>query len=193
MSDTTNSEFDDKLMEMAAAIPVEVTPSRDLWPGIEQAISQPDRPEKPIWNTVWAQAAAVVLLIGGSSGITYMSVKEDPNSQSQNVVTVDRLFEPVSGDFGARFTLGNTYLDARDQLEVNLEQKLKALDPETRDDVIKNLNTIRLAIKDINESLAQEPDSLLLKELLLSTYHEEMALMMRVDGIANSAMRRNDI
>ena len=194
MSDETDKVFDDKLMAMAAAMPAEVSPGRDLWPGIEQAIEQATTaPSHTAWNTVWAQAAAVVLLIAGSSGITYLSVKDDGNSTFPTVVDVDQLFEPVSGEFGTRFTLGNTYLDARDQLEVGLEQKLDALDPTTRLDVVKNLNTIRLAIKDINSSLAQEPDSLLLQELLLSTYHEEMSLMMRVDGIANSVMRREDI
>ena len=190
MNDETDKVFDDKLMAMAAAMPTEVAPGRDLWPGIEQAITAPSR---TAWNSVWAQAAAVVLLIAGSSGITYLSVKDDGSSAIPTVVDVDQLFEPVSGEFGTRFTLGNSYLDARDQLEVGLEKKLGTLDPTTRADVVKNLNTIRLAIKDINASLAQEPDSLLLQELLLSTYHEEMALMMRVDGIANSVMRRDDI
>jgi hypothetical protein len=34
---------------------------------------------------------------------------------------------------------------------------------------------------------------MLLQELLLSAYHGEISLMKKVDGIANSAMRRNDI
>ena len=59
--------------------------------------------------------------------------------------------------------------------------------------VISNLNTIRKAIQELNDALAEEPDNVLLQDLLLSTYHEEMALMRRVDGIANSAMRRDDI
>lgn len=194
-------EFDDnrndeQLMALAAKLPKEVAPARDLWPGIEQAISTPVRPQRSAWNTVWAQAAAVVLLVGGSSGITYLAVKDDGISDIPDPMSSDAIFgelEPVSGDFGGTYTLGNDYIDARNQLEGTLEAKLDTLAPEARETVIKNLNTIRLAIKDINQSLAKEPDNVLLQELLLSTYHEEMALMRTVDGIANSVMRRDDI
>ena len=106
---------------------------------------------------------------------------------------MNNIFETVSGDFGATYSLGNEYLDARTQLEGNLETKLDALAPDARDEVIKNLNTIRRAINDINQALAEQPDNVLLQKLLLSTYHEEMNLMIKVDGIANSAMRRDDI
>ena len=108
-------------------------------------------------------------------------------------MTTDNLFETVSGDFGTDYTLGNKYLDARELLEVGLEDKLDTLLPETRVSVVENLNTIRLAINEINAALADEPDNSLLQELLLSNYHEEMSLMIRVGGIANSAMRRDDM
>lgn len=184
------------LMSLAAALPEEVAPERDLWPGIEQAISQPARPRRSAWNSVWAQAAAVVVLVGGSSGITYLAVKDDGFRDIPSATGAADVFgdlEPVSGAFGGRYTLGNDYLDARTQLEGSLKQKIGMLTPEARAAVVENLQTIRLAIKDLNNALAKEPDNVLLQELLLSTYHEEMALMRRVDGIANSAMRRDDI
>jgi hypothetical protein len=84
-------------------------------------------------------------------------------------------------------------MDARSQLESNFEGKLNALSPDARSDVVQNLNTIRLAIRDINQALAAEPDNTLLQELLLSSYHDEMSLMKKIDGIANSAIRRDDI
>ena len=46
---------------------------------------------------------------------------------------------------------------------------------------------------DINEALAQEPDSVLLQELLLDTYREELELLITVDSVASAAMRRGDI
>ena len=109
------------------------------------------------------------------------------------IIYTDNLFESVSGDFGQQYTLGNEYLDARSQLEDNIEEKLNSLSPEARGDVVKSLKTIRVAISDINQALAAEPDSMLLQELLLSSYHDELSLMKKVDGIANSAMRRDDI
>ena len=195
MNNDDDRKADDELMAMAASLPAGVTPGRDLWPGIEQAILQPSQPAKPAraWNTVWAQAAAVVLLIAGSSGITWLAVKGDADYRGPQVISSDNLFEPMSGEFGRQFTLGNDYLEARNRLEGGLEGKLESLSPEAREVVVKNLNTIRVAIKDINNSLAEEPGNTLLQELLLSTYHEEMSLMIKVDGIANTAMRREDI
>lgn len=197
MNDRDDSIKDKELMALAARLPTEVSPERDLWPGISRGITeadqQPAKPDATIWNSVWAQAAAVVLLVAGSSGITFFAVKDDTRSGGPDVILADNVFETVSGDFGRQYTLGNDYLEARDELEGSFEEKLSALSPESQAEVVKNLNTIRVAIREINTALVKEPNSLLLQELLLSTYHEEMSLMRRVDGIANSAMRRNDI
>ena len=193
MNNGNDRKPDDKLMAMAASLPKDMAPERDLWPGIEQAIARPAIPAGGVWNTVWAQAAAIILLVAGSSGITYFAVKGDGAYRGPQIISSDNLFESVSGDFGQQYTLGNDYLEARDELEGGLEEKLESLSRDAREDVIKNLNTIRIAIQDINESLAKEPGNMLLQELLLSTYHEEMSLMIKVDGIANTAMRREDI
>ena len=196
MSTEVDDKFDDKLMALAAELPKELSPERDLWPEIRQSIEPATRGSRSTWQGVWAQAAAVVLLIGGSSGLTYLAVKDDGIADVPSAMTEAQIFgelEPVSGDFGATYTLGNEYIDARGQLEGSLEQKLDSLTPEARAEVIRNLNTIRLAIKEMNTSLAAQPDNVLLQELLLSAYHEEINLMKKVDGIANSAMRRDDI
>jgi hypothetical protein len=192
MNSNDDSTFDDELNRLAAKLPTEVSPDRDLWPEIEQAITTPAKHHGTSWNTPWAQAAAVVLLVAGSSGITYVAVRDD-GPQSPVVIDSTNVFETVSGDFGRKYTLGNEYLDAHGELQNELDEKLEFLSPESRDEVIKNLNTIRAAIKDINQALAAEPDNILLQELLLSAYHGEISLMKKVDGIANSAMRRNDI
>ncbi len=191
MNNSDETKFDEELTRLAATLPTEVSPDRDLWPAIEQALSPAER-ASTVWNTPWAQAAAVVLLVAGSSGITYVAVRDDAPVSSV-VIDSTNIFETVSGDFGRKYTLGNEYLDAHSELQNELEEKLQFLSPEARDDVIKNLDTIRAAIKDINQALIAEPDNVLLQELLLSAYHGEISLMKKVDGIANSAMRRNDI
>ncbi len=186
----TEEKLELEIEALAGRLPRAVAPQRDLWPGIEDAINTPAR---PLWNTVWAQAAAVLLLVAGSSGVTWYVATQDDGYETQVVIDMDNRFATVSGAFGGHFTLGNDYLEARDALEESLQQKLAVLDTESREDVVRNLNAIRVAIQEINSALASEPDNALLRELLLSTYHEEMALMQRVDGLANTAMRRNDI
>jgi len=193
MNESDNKNFDDELMATAAKLATDVTPDRDLWPGIEQTISQPAKPARTVWNNVWAQAAAVLLLVGGSSGVTYLAVTEDANPSSPVAGGPTLVFEPVSGSFGSMYNLGPDYQDARRSLEAKVDQELSRLTAEEREAVQKNIEVIRSAIRDINRALAEEPDNALLQKLLLSAYREELDLMMRVDGITSAAMRRGDI
>jgi hypothetical protein len=193
MNGNDDNTFDDELMARAAKLATEVKPDRDLWPGIEQAIGEPVRSTPSVWNSVWAQAAAVVLLVGGSSGITYMAVNDGGDPTVPVVGTQTLVFEPVSGSFGSQYNLGPGYQDARRVLVAKVDDELDNMAPETRADVVTSLETIRQAINDLNKALAEEPDNVLLQELLLDTYRYELSLMNKVDGITRSAMRRGDI
>ena len=193
MNMESDSKFDDELMAEASKLATNVTPERDLWPGIEQAISQPARPARTVWNSVWAQAAAVLLLIGGSSGMTYLAMKDDAAAVSPVSVGQTLVFEPVTASFGSMYNLGPDYQDARRSLAVKIDDELSRLTPEERAEVEKNIEVIRTAIEDINKALAAEPDNELLQKLLLNTYREELELMMRGDSITSAALRRGDI
>ena len=194
MNDKTESTFDDKLMAAASSLATGVKPERDLWPEIEQAIARPAAPRRTVWNTVWAQAAAVLLLVGGSSGLTYYAMSGDDNVVvAQGSVGESLIFQQVSGNFGGDYHLGPDYQDARRDLQTRLAEEMVNLSPETQLAVETNLTTIRQAIVEINKALAEEPENVLLQNLLISTYKEELALMQRVDSIANTAMYRGDI
>jgi hypothetical protein len=193
MNEKDEKAYEDELMARAAALPRGVAPERDLWPGIEQAVTAPVVPADNGWNTVWAKAAAIVLLVAGSSGITYLMVNEPDSVTSPVREAPEMVFETVSGSFGPRYNLGPDYLDARRDLAGSLEQKLDALPEETRQAVTTNLATIRQAIDDINKALVDEPDNVLLHELLLDSYRDELDLMIKVDGVTSAAMRRGDI
>ena len=192
MNDTDDNNFDD-LMTAAADLATEVKPGRDLWPGIEQAITKPVRPARTMWNTVWAQAAAVLLLVGGSSGLTYLALTDNGDVMTPVAGAPTLVFESASGSFGSQYNLGPDYLDAQRALAGRLDDELAHLTPEVRDAVETNIAAIRTAIAEINVALAEDPDNVLLQELLLSTYREELTLMKQVNGIGLSAMRRGDI
>jgi len=186
----------DALMAAAAALPKEIRPGRDLWPGIEQKLrNTPQRGwnSRGRFNGLFTQAAAILLIIGASSGLTYLAVKDDGKQVSPVVTDVTRIFEPVSGSFGSRYNLGPDFQDARDSLAARLEIEMRKLSPESRAEVQENLDAIHAAIVEINKALADEPENVLLQSLLLRTYHDELALMQKVGGIKNSAMRRTDI
>lgn len=181
-----NDERDDKLIAAARHLSTEISPERDLWPGIEEAIA---RPQRSRWTPVLAQAAAVVLLIGASSSLTYLAVKDQ--RQIIEVVPTNLVFEQAS--FGGRYALGVEYQEAHGDLAAQLDQELARLSPEVREEVQLNLSMMRGAIAQINSALEEEPDNALLQDLLLKTYREELALMQRVGGLTQHVMSRRDM
>ena len=193
MNEYSDKNFDDELMAAAAELATEVRPERDLWPAIEQTISQPAIPARTVWNNVWAQAAAVLLLVGGSSGVTYLAMTGGAETVSPVAEGPTLIFESASASFGSMYHLGPDYQDARRSLAVKVKEEMNRLSAEERADVQKNIDFIRTAIEDINEALAAEPDNELLQKLLLDTYRDELNLMIRVDEITSAAMRRGDI
>ena len=183
-------DHDDKLMAMASGLSSEIAPERDLWPDIAAAISTPRRSR---WTPVLAQAAAVILLVGGSSGLTYLAVMDQHPGEvvTTQVVMSNMLFEETS--FGGNYTLGAGFQDARGNLASKLDQELTRLSPESREEVERNMQVIRDAINEINGALASEPENVLLQELLLSAYREELDMMRKIGGLASDVMMRNDI
>jgi hypothetical protein len=186
-----NNQRDDKLLEMASRLSTEIAPERNLWPGIAEQISP--APQRSRWTPMFAQAAAVVLLVAGSSGVTYMVVTDKYENETPvtQVVVPNMLFEETS--FGGKYSLGSGFQDARGNLASKLDQELARLSPESRADVEQNMQVIRDAIDEINVALEAEPENILLQELLLRAYRDELKMMRKVGGLTNTVMMRNDI
>ena len=186
------NETDDKLAMAARGLATEITPERDLWPGIEEAINAPKRSH---WTPMLAQAAAVVLLVGASSMITYVVVKyDDANTPPQTIVQVapsNLVFEQAA--FGPDHTLESLYGRAGGNVQSNLERELKNLSPEARQDINRNLAVIRQAIDEISAALEKEPNNVFLQELLVEAYGNELAVMNRVGNMTQRVMARKDI
>ena len=181
-----DSDRNDELIAAASKLSTEVSPARDLWPGVAEVINAPQR---SYWTPRFAQAAAVLLLVGASSGLTWLATKDQVR-----IIEVPQpglVFEQAS--FGGRYALGVEYQEAHRDLAAQLDEELERLSPQAREEVRLNLAMIRGAIGQINEALAKEPDNALLQELLLQTYREELALMQRVGGLTQYVMSRRDI
>ena len=178
--------FDDKLLQAAARLDRKISPQRDLWPGIAQAIHTPQR---AWWQPMLAQAAAVVLLVGASSAITYVAVKQ-PQPQVAQIAPA-LVFERAS--FGSDHDLGDEFIDARNALVAGMNVELDKLVPTSRAEVEANIELIQEAIYEINHALEQDPNNTLLQQQLLSAYREELTLLRRVSGLTRDIMMRNDI
>ncbi len=82
---STNSE--QRLQDALNALPREVMPQRDLWPGIAHALLIPERAPTPPWYNHVALAASVMLVVALS---LYFSPQETaqqmPNSELEQVL-----------------------------------------------------------------------------------------------------------
>jgi hypothetical protein len=185
------SEQDDKMTMAASQLATEIAPSRDLWPGIAEAIKAPQQPRQTPW---FAQAAAVFLLVGASSMVTYSVLKYDEANTPQPVVQLiptNLTFERAA--FGGEHTLESVYGRAAGGVESSLDRELENLSPEAREDVKRNLAVIQQAITDISQALEEEPNSAFLQDLLVEAYRKELALMNRVGNMTQRVMARKDI
>ncbi len=182
-----NETDDDKLDMAASRLATDISPERDLWPGIEEAIN---RPKRSRWTPMLAQAAGIVLIVGVSSLLTYVAVKYDEPAVVQ-VAPANLVFERAA--FGADHTLASVYSRASGDVEARLERELAKLSPEARKDVELSLAVIREAIDDIGQALEQEPNSAFLQRLLVEAYSNELELMNRVGQMTQRVMARKDI
>ena len=184
------NETQDKLSRDAARLATNIAPQRDLWPDIEAAINAADAPQVRGFMPYLAQAAAILPLVGASSGITYLAMKPgtDISPGAKNgALTV----EPAS--WGGGYEMSNDYTLARESLKAQLAVELERLSPEARADVVHNLKVIRNAIAEINAALQREPENVFLQDLLLDSYREELTVMRKINGLTQSVMARNDI
>jgi hypothetical protein len=179
-------EQDDKLMRAARQLNQIAHPREDLWPGIAAAI---ERPVVRRRIPMLAQAAAVVLLVGASSAVTYLAVQDQQTPIV--VVHAENVFERLA--FTSRYTLGADFVAARNELVAELGGELEKLPLESRATIEANLELLHEAIVATNDALEDEPENTILQGRLLRAYHDELALLQRVSRLSRNVMMRNDI
>jgi hypothetical protein len=199
MSERKRDPLDDALASVAR----EVRPERDLWPAIRAEIDAApiarDIHRSSGWRTQsrWLQMAAGVLLIIGTSVITYLVTRQSMQEQvaraPAEVVSAPVVnATPASFGFGQE-TLGADYVKARAGLDTAFKERLAALPPSDRAKVERNLADLRRAADEISTTLAQHPSDPLLQELLMSTYQRELQLLADVSELPATTPVRTDL
>lgn len=178
----------------AARLPLDITPQRDLWPGIEARISsEQSAPMRRKWRVGGALAAAVALVALSSLTTLWLAQQGSDVELSQVVPpAAETRAEPLAA-FGPDHELGPRYRRARNQLTVDLDARMQALPPATREVVEQNLQQIRRAVTEINQALAEDPGNALLQQLLMATYQDELAVLTEMNRIARSLPTRTEI
>ncbi len=166
-----------ELRRHVRALPTQVAPTRDLWPGIALRIEAervvPLTRRRPSWSQRlrWLAAAAALVVVSSAVTAYLVSQRPTPMTASQEVDSgaVRAALRPAQASFrSARATL----LDA-------LEQRRASLDPQTLRVVDENLAIIDDSIARISSAIGRDPDNRELARLLSGAYRREIDLLQR--------------
>ncbi len=190
-----NERLDRQLQDAIDAMPREIEPDRDLWAGIDARISV-DRLGNQPGIAPWGiqRIAAVVALVALTALVTLQIT--DRTVQPEQPVAV--LTEPVPYPWVVPAALKDSeafddkYQKQRQDMIDLLDESLGSMTPETRAKVEDNLKQINRALSDISDALSGDPDNVLLQQLLLSMYQEELAVFENVNRMTKNLPPRTE-
>lgn len=181
---------EDPLLAKAAALPKDVAPARDLWPGIAARLGEAQElPRRPAFR--WPLALAAGFLVASVSALLTWGLLREPGPSETRIAdtrTVATDIVPVS--YGPNSGLSAPELAARDELVAQFRGKFASLKPETREAILKNLAIMQTAADEIEAALAKDPGSGMLKGLLVGTYKRELQLYSTVVTSRDGLTRR---
>lgn len=189
---------EERLMQAARRLPDDISPRRDLWSSIATRIAEDDRQmeRRNRWRP-FGMVAAALALVAVSSVVTIW-VTDDPAPRvvhqiAPGPMAVAARSAPMAAGFGAGVTLGPRYERARQELTRDLEGRLEELPEPSRALVERNLDQIRAALAEINTELSKDPNNVLLQQLLLAAYQDELAVLMNVNKMVQTLPTRTEI
>ncbi len=168
------------LLAEARALPRETAPPAELWEALRAETSA--RPARAAWTVRLTRrelAAAAVLLVALSSGITAALLRDRGAPAAAGPVAVERAVArpPVAW---AEFREAEAeYVRTADDLEAVLATSRDALAPETVEVVEDNLRIIDAAIRDAREALARDPANAELSTVLAAAYRDKIDVLER--------------
>lgn len=164
------------LLAHAAALPEEMTPARDLWPGIDARL-EGARPRwlhprmLAGWGAGLAAAAGVVLAL--SAALHGPAGSRGASPIPSLVPAALRGEDPIAA-------AEREYARAAAELMAALEQQRDRLPPETLASVERDMRSIDAALAEVRRALATDPDNPGLNHLLASTHQRKVELLQQV-------------
>lgn len=160
-----DDRLDDALREAIAALPREIQPQRDLWPGIAARIAPRRR-----FARYWPAAAAIALVaIGAAVGTAWFDRATVPAPAVQQAFVAAPAANPRAPAVMPR----NPRALA---LAASVRQSTR-MDPKTQAVLLRNLAIIENSLDNIQQALRQAPDDAGLQQLLYQMYRSEAALL----------------
>jgi len=175
-----------RLLALAADLPREIAPSRDLWPTVAADIAGAPKVVHGWFSGSWRRglaAAAAVVVAVGSLLIAYSLGRQHSGVRSALAPTASPLAVPASlGD--PTFAVAEAELiDARDQLLAALDARRSSMSPDTQQVVDDSLQLIDEAIARISVALVDDPLNPKLANRLAGAYRTQIELLQRATAL----------
>ena len=167
---------DDKLKAALKALPHEVVPVRDLWPGIEARLTHHPRAVRPLW--AYGLAASVLLAV--AAGALWSVGLHHGGGTPQEIV--------ASGT-----SAQDTYFARRAAFAEQSVQSATNLAPATRAVILKNLRIIEISMQDMQAALDKDPNNPRLRALLFDLYQNEARLLAATQQAQAKTTARNSL
>lgn len=147
-----------------AGLPRSIEPAADLWPAIRARVAQPPGAGRRIAAPRWALAAAAVVLVAVSSGVTAMLLTSGgpPAVVGRDIRALEAQYSAVSQDLSGA-----------------LEQARSRLSPETMATIERNLRIIDAALDETRHALARDPGNEALGQMVVAAWRQKVDLLRR--------------
>jgi hypothetical protein len=156
-------------LEQTAALPRSVDPGADLWPSIRKRLSAGRGPGRVVVRS-WVLAAAALLLIALSSGVTVWLLRPAAANPATQAIS----WSPLEAQ----------YASAAAELGTALEHARALLAPETVAVIERNLAVIDSALAESRRALARDPRNTVLEQLVIAAWRQKMDFLRRATALS---------
>jgi len=175
---------DDRLDELTAALPREIAPPPDLWPGIRGELASRS-PRTIHWNSRWRLAAAGLLVAASSSILTLFAMRARERAPDTVAVTPMETAPATVDRLPPHLVVAERgYARSIDALWRTLDERRDSLAPSTVATVERSLRIADSAIAEARSALEHDPANRVLADLLVSNYERKIDLLRRATELA---------
>ena len=188
------------LLESMDSMPRSVLPPEDLWDGIRSSIDSrkevvlpagdrglsdrgraggPHEPTRPWWAYRTVLAAAALILVVASSGVTAFVLRGNAGSTTM-ITGRDSAQMSEARVLPVSFRRSESaYLRTIAELRATLRSQRDVLRPETIAAVERSLSVVDIAIEEARAALLSDPSNATLVDLLTASYERKVDLLRR--------------
>ncbi len=154
-----------------ARLPRQMSPPRNLWPGIFARIARPARASR----TLSLAVAASVLLSGAAALFAYQSYRLQAQQANYVRATIDAVVVPYHAAGASHEAIWSARrADANDEIAAEID---------------RNLVVLRTAQAQLRASLELDPDDAILVGMLRFVLQRELDLLQQASGMSTHAMQ----